>query len=142
MAATAGHGPAPDLKFDEGNWYWSTDDERYSAENGPFPTRDEALEAGRAQTLEEEGVPCRIWTGQREDYFPMLNVEYDVLETLGERADDEAGDCADGWPSMTDEAKAAFQEELDALIKKHVPEPTWFIIRKTESHEPKEEASV
>lgn len=120
-----------------GNWYWSTSDERFNSSCGPFETRDEALEAGRQ---EEPGI--RIWTGQREDLFPMLDVQMDVLEPLGERAHSEVGEAVDDWPYLKKEVQEAMQKDLDALVKKYVPEPSWWAVRRQESHEPKEHADA
>jgi len=121
----------------QGNWHWSDNDENWSADNGPYDTRDDALEAGRAELEEEHQRSCRVWTGQRTEYTGTIDAD-SVIENLGEQAYEEVGDHVGDWPSPDAERKVRFQAALDAAVAL-LPAPTFFKIDHVESHEPKEQ---
>lgn len=57
----------------------------------------------------------------------------DVLDTIGERAYDQVGEYADGYPDVTPEAKAELEALLAGWIEKHA-KPTFYSVINVREH--------
>ncbi|QTD91569.1 hypothetical protein J4G50_05180 [Burkholderia anthina] len=57
----------------------------------------------------------------------------DVIDMIGERAYDEAGEFADGYPDVTPEAKAELEALLVGWIEKHA-KPTFYLVENSREH--------
>lgn len=90
---------------------------------GMLPSREEAI----AEALVElNDVPVfYIHSGHRprpQRYFPDAD---DVLEIAMQSADDDAGDVAEDFPDVTDEAKAELDKLLSDWVEKRVTCSFW-----------------
>lgn len=88
---------------------------------GQHKTREEAIAAGR------ENYQGAFWvaSGTRQpasSYMP--DVDY-ILEAMGERGADVAGDMAEDFPAITDDAKEELSTLLAAWADKHVTVDFW-----------------
>ncbi|MDN7671301.1 hypothetical protein QZM22_01890 [Burkholderia oklahomensis] len=57
----------------------------------------------------------------------------DVINMIGERAYDEVGEAADGYPDIAPEAKAELEALLLGWIEKHA-KPTFYSVINTQEH--------
>lgn len=53
----------------------------------------------------------------------------DVIEMLGERAYDDAGDHADGWPCVSKDAEGELNHLLAGWMQKHCPPPSFYRVK-------------
>ncbi|OHS09335.1 hypothetical protein HMPREF3289_01320 [Pseudomonas sp. HMSC75E02] len=53
----------------------------------------------------------------------------DVIELIGERAYDDAGDHADGWPDVSKEAEAELDQLLKEWMRKHCSHPPFYRVK-------------
>lgn len=53
----------------------------------------------------------------------------DIIELLGERAYDDAGDHADGWPDVSKEAEAELDQLLKGWMHKHCSSPPFYRVK-------------
>lgn len=107
--------------------------------DGACPSRDEAIAEGMA---EYDGEPFYIVKGAWADPATYALDADDILEHMGERAYDDAGECAEEWPPAVD---AAAKEELTAFVaqwtRKHCNARWWTATADAERVEPEEEDS-
>lgn len=88
---------------------WSTDEETYS-----YDTLGELLDCN------ELVAGDIVYVGHAIDHDPTWWFDADqVIEAIGEAAHGDAGEHAEDYPDVTDEAKAELQTLLDAWITKH-----------------------
>lgn len=57
----------------------------------------------------------------------------DVIDTMGDRAYDQVGEYADGYPDVTPEAKAELEALLAGWIEKHA-KPTFYSVINVREH--------
>ncbi|WP_244098925.1 hypothetical protein [Burkholderia ambifaria] len=57
----------------------------------------------------------------------------DVIDMLGERAYDQAGEYADGYPDVTPEARAELDSLLATWIEKHA-KPTFYLVKNSREY--------
>ncbi|KVU65296.1 hypothetical protein WK72_18935 [Burkholderia ubonensis] len=57
----------------------------------------------------------------------------DVIDMIGERAHDEVGEAADGYPDIASEAKAELEALLAGWIEKHA-KPTFYSVINVREH--------
>lgn len=115
-------------------WYWSRNEEEWGEErgddgedgDGPFASREEARAEGQAtlrawmENYSREigwtgGEGCvSFFTGRREEIDPAASVNtFRIIEDLAEHAQEEVGECADGWlAKITCEQ----EEDLEARV--------------------------
>lgn len=91
---------------------WSYDEEFFNfSDLGELIDTYDDLEVGQV-----------VYVGDR---MPQDPAEWysadDLIEAIGERAYDTCGECAEGWPDVTPEAKEEFETFLAAWIEKHCP---------------------
>ena len=119
-------------------FYWETRGaECWGDNNGPYPTREAAVEAGEA----ELGPGAKLQTGIREDccaaQFVRVEVER-ILEDMAEAADDEVGEVAAGWPDLSSEEETELESLLEATARRffegHNLEPTFWKITQIQDH--------
>lgn len=109
--------------------------------NWPCPeykTREAAIEAGRAQFDHD------FYIGKKEDWWPSADA-MSVIEGMEYAAYEFADEYAEDWLSHirydspeTADLQDRLQKVIDQWIKDHHLEPTFFLIRETESIERKE----
>ena len=81
---------------------------------GPYPTRDEAVSAGR----KHHGYDAfEVWRGVRPDLNEVMRCVYadEVLEALDEHVSN-FYEHVNSFPSVSTEAGASLQRKLDALL--------------------------
>lgn len=89
---------------------WSTDEETYNYDSlGELLDCNSELEAGTV-----------VFVGHAVDHDPTSWFDADqVIDAIADAAYGEAREHAEGYPDVTDEAKAELQTFLDAWITKH-----------------------
>jgi hypothetical protein len=99
--------------------------------SGSCATREEAIAEA---TNEFGGEPFDISEAESPDpdlYTPDVN---DIIEGMRERAlDNEAPECAEEWPDVSDEGKQKLEDLLAAWARKHC-KPIWYICIGTAEH--------
>lgn len=102
-------------------FYWESRGEEYWGNNGPYPTREAAVEAGEA----ELGPGAKLQTGIREDCCATEFVSVDVariLENMAYAASEQVGEVAEGWPDLSNEEEMELEGLLEATTKKFFEE--------------------
>lgn len=91
---------------------WSRDDEFYA-----YQTLGDLLDSH-----DDLNVGDQVYVGEREDADPASFYDADdLIEHLGDRAYDNHGEAAEGWPDVPKEAKAEFDAFLAEWIAKWCP---------------------
>ena len=121
---------------------WERDPEGWM---GACATREEAIEEAMAEMQQPPVVPaslCEVWIVRgtpREARAYMPDAER-VLEWMGEHAYDDGATEDEGWPEVSDEAKAELGRLLVEWADRHCPEALWYAEGKPERVWPKEPA--
>ncbi|MGU2444384.1 hypothetical protein ACTXHA_28625 [Burkholderia cenocepacia] len=105
---------------------WSRDGETYS---------EDCLEA-LLDTHSDLTVGDVVHFGEKESIKPHQLIDADdVIDLIGDRAYEVAGEFADGYPldTVKDEAKAELNALLAAWIEKHA-KPTFYLVEKSREH--------
>ncbi|WGS47137.1 hypothetical protein LFL97_33980 [Burkholderia sp. JSH-S8] len=118
---TTSKSPAP-----EASTVWSHDGEWYSADS-----LDDLLD-----TYSDLTVGYIVHVGEKKLIEPHELIDADdVIDRMGDRAYEAAGEYADGYPldKVDDEAKAELNALLAAWIEKHA-KPTFYLVEKSREH--------
>lgn len=95
--------------------------------HGALLTREEAIREGRDYMLEcgagEAG--CWIHSGHMVSVESVLPDVDALLERMAEQANEQAGEAADDYPSVTEEAKAELEALLRGWVEKHATPDFW-----------------
>lgn len=103
---------------------WSVNNEEFNYLTlGDLLDSNEELNAGDTIYVGEAKHP-----GARE----LCDAD-DVIETMGDRASDIAGEYADSYPDVTDEAKAELNAFLSSWIEKHAS-PGFYSVHNARPH--------
>lgn len=109
-------------------WGYATDKHSESW-TGCCLTRDEAIEAGRAEYADdsEEGgcAPFWIHSGHLVPIEAVMPDADDIIETMGERAYDEAGEAAEEYPDVSEAARIELGDFLRGWVEKHAKPDFW-----------------
>lgn len=89
--------------------YFSTNEEEYR-----FDDLQEALEDAWDSSDEADEMLI-VWQGECTKQ-PASHYAPDILEYMGERAYDDIGEFAEGWPDFKPEVAKALQANIEALI--------------------------
>ena len=113
----AGASPSPNAEATE--IAWSTDGEVFN-----HSSLGDALDE-----LDDKGeltVGRVVWFGETSRPDPTCYFDADnVLEMIGERAYDDAGELAEGYPDVSDDAKTELNTFLEGWLKAHCQPPFW-----------------
>lgn len=103
-------------------WGYSTE-EQPDMWMGSYPTRQDAINAAIA---DEPDPAVALWVsrGVQPDPVGYLDVD-DIIERAQESAYDEAGEAAEDWLAVTEEAKAELESLLREWVQKHAPIEFW-----------------
>lgn len=102
-------------------WCYSLNNKDYSS--GTFPSSKLALIAGQqeAKELSDESKPISVIYLAKAEHFQNHSFYpdgCDIIEHMAEQADSEAGDHANNYPDVSDEAEDELTAELHALLEK------------------------
>lgn len=96
---------------------WSLNGEEYTHDSLAELITDEEIEAG-----------ATVWRGtaRRPDPADYVDAE-DVIDAIAERAWQEAGEFAEGYPNVSDEAREQLQAMLESWAREHA-RPDFFLV--------------
>lgn len=97
----------------------SQNEERFE---GAYKSREEAVDEGRSIF---PGEAFLLGWGYKPDPAQFIPSTDWVLESMAESALDEAGEAAEEWPDITDEAEKELNELLKAWARKNCPVDFW-----------------
>jgi hypothetical protein len=103
---------------------WSDDNERFNADS-----LGELIEGNDSLVV---GSMVYFGDAQRVDPTKFISAS-DIVEMIGERAYDEAGECAEDFPNVSKEAEDELEELLIEWINKHC-KATFYTVRNIEKH--------
>ena len=106
IAPAAGEGERDEERCCEFIWCYSNDPERYEAQ---CATREAAIAEA---TTEYDGAPFYVQKFRRPDVTEYAPDADDIIEMMRDRACDDAGEAAEEFPDVGDDATA----ELDAML--------------------------
>ncbi|KVL90959.1 hypothetical protein WT02_23230 [Burkholderia stagnalis] len=121
MHATGGNGTSSKVQI-----VWSHDGEWYSADS-----LDDLLD-----TYSDLAAGNVVHVGEKKLIEPHELIDADdVIDRMGDRAYEAAGEYADGYPldTVNDEAKAELNALLAAWIEKHA-KPMFYLVEKSREH--------
>lgn len=117
-----------------GQWMYNFGDEEHWNECEYFDTKEEAVDAGRAEAIAREESQYQV--GQIVDFVPRISAEY-VLEQISEDAYEECGDNVGDYPFTNKEDQQKLQEMLDEVLERWMDKtnnyPTFYKIEKVEN---------
>lgn len=117
-----------------GQWMYNFGDEEHWNECEYFDTKEEAVDAGRAEAIAREESQYQV--GQIVDFVPRISAEY-VLEQISEDAYEECGDNVGDYPFTNKKDQQKLQEMLDEVLERWMDKtnnyPTFYKIEKVEN---------
>ncbi|MYM34877.1 hypothetical protein GTP38_11055 [Duganella sp. FT94W] len=102
---------------------WSVDEENFNAHSLSELIENHDLEAGTVVFRAEAAYPTA----------KQLITAEDIIETMGERAYDIAGEHADDYPDVSEAAEQELTEFLAAWIAKHAA-PTFYTVNNVQRY--------
>jgi len=116
---------------------WGYSDRDSDSWTGVCDSREEAIDEARGTYGDDQTV--YVLEGHYptpEEYMPDAD---DIIESMSRNADDAAGEFAEDFPSVSDEAKAELNALLKAWARKHVEVKFWVGTGDAEEIEPEED---
>lgn len=117
-----------------GQWMYNFGDEEHWNECEYFDTKEEAVDAGRAEAIAREESEYQV--GQIVDFVPRISA-YNALEQISEQAYEECGDNVGDYPFTNKEDQQKLQEMLDEALERWMDKtnnyPTFYKIEKVEN---------
>ena len=105
--------------------YWSHNGEMFCSESLEELIIDYDIQAG-----------CTVYFGESEpfNYSDFVSsAADDVIEFIGDRAQDEAGEFADGYPHVSADARKELQGIIDKWAEKYC-QPSFWIVKNVKEH--------
>lgn len=104
--------------------------------DGAFETREAAIEDGRKHYQHGPAQAFWIQAGALCSATAFVPDAAEIIERMNEAANDEAGEVAEEYPDVTEEAKAEMDAFLSAWAEKHAAPRFWVGVGEPEKIEP------
>jgi hypothetical protein len=101
------------------DYCWSADGEMYN-----FESLNDLI-----QCHDELTIGSIIYRGEAQpiNHKHLIDAD-DIIETIGERAYDMVGECADDYPHVTKDARTELTNLVHDWIERHVPPNFWTVM--------------